>query len=306
MRELERNAADTSRRLPADAGPIAIAIVGRGRVGGAVAAGLRAAGHAVEGPLGRDEAPSAPVVLLCVPDGEIEAACRVAAAARPTLVGHTSGATPLSALVAAAEAGAELFGLHPLQTIAAPDADLRGAGCAVGGSSERALTTAGELASALGMTPFAIRDDQRAAYHAAASIASNYLLALEATAEEVAAGAGIAPADARALLGPLVRQTVENWLAVGPAAALTGPVARGDEATVRRQQQAIKATSPAALPTFEALTEATRRLADSKRKDADAPPAGGRRSHFDLVRHRTSRRDEAETGPAVARSGARA
>jgi predicted short-subunit dehydrogenase-like oxidoreductase (DUF2520 family) len=143
---------------------------------------------------------------------------------------------------------------------AAADA-LRGAGCAVAGSSPRAVAVAQELALALGMTPFEIDDSQRAAYHAAASIASNYLLALEATAESVAAGAGIAPEDARRLLGPLVRRTVENWLAHGPADALTGPVARGDHATVERQREAVRASSPEALELFDALTEAARAIA---------------------------------------------
>jgi predicted short-subunit dehydrogenase-like oxidoreductase (DUF2520 family) len=132
-----------------------------------------------------------------------------------------------------------------------------GAGCAVAGSSQRALDAAHELAHALGMDPFEIDDSQRAAYHAAASIASNYLLALEDAAETVAAGAGIAPEDARRLLGPLVRQTVENWIERGAADALTGPVARGDAATVERQRAAVP---PELLPLFDELTERTRSL----------------------------------------------
>jgi predicted short-subunit dehydrogenase-like oxidoreductase (DUF2520 family) len=234
--------------------PARIGIVGRGRVGNTLAAGLRAAGYEVDGPAGRGEVPDADVVLLCVPDGEIEATAR-AVAATP-LVGHTSGATPLGAL-----GDREAFGLHPLQTIAGPDADLRGAGCAVAGSSDRALDVARGLATALGMEPFEIADEQRPAYHAAASIASNYLLTLEAMAEEVAAGAGIAPEEARRLLGPLVRQTAENWAARGAAEALTGPVARGDEDTVRRQRAAVEAACPDALPLFDELTERTRALA---------------------------------------------
>ncbi|HEX8649014.1 MAG TPA: Rossmann-like and DUF2520 domain-containing protein [Thermoleophilaceae bacterium] len=256
-------------------------------MGNALAGGLRRAGRDVEGPLGRGEQPSARLVLLCVPDSEIEAACEVVAG-HAAMVGHTSGATPLGALRAAAERGAEVFGLHPLQTVAggeaaapgeaatpgeaaAPDEAatpgeaaalaLRGAGAAIAGSSPAAVATARALAEDLGMEPFEIDDEQRAAYHAAASVASNYLLALEATAEEVAAGAGIDPGDARALLGPLVRQTVENWLARGPAEALTGPVARGDEGTVERQREAVAAAAPGALPLFDALTERTRELA---------------------------------------------
>jgi predicted short-subunit dehydrogenase-like oxidoreductase (DUF2520 family) len=269
MRELERNVADTSRSLPAAAGSLRIGIVGRGRVGTALAAGLRRAGYAVDEPAGRGEVPDAEVVLLCVPDAEIEAACELVAerlagpgeAAEPRLVGHTSGATPIAALDSARGAGAETLGLHPLQTIAGPDTHLRGAGCGISGSSPRALAVARDLATALGMEPFELRDEQRAAYHAAASIASNFLLTLEATAESVAAGAGIAPERARRLLGPLVLATVSNWLALGPEAALTGPVARGDEETVARQRDAVLRAAPEDVELFDALVERTRALA---------------------------------------------
>ena len=228
-----------------------VGIVGRGRVGRCMAARLREAGYEVEGPLGRGEAPAAGVVLLCVPDAEIESAARVAQGAR--FAGHTSGATPLSVLPFE---GA--FGLHPLQTITGADTRLEGVGCGIGGP---ASAVARELAESLGMEPFELHDEQRAAYHAAASIASNYLLALEATAEAVAAGAGIAPDRARRLLGPLVRRTVENWVAHGPEEALTGPVARGDEPTVARQREAVRSAAPEALRLFDELTERTRALA---------------------------------------------
>ena len=256
--------------MTADAGstrtPARLGIVGRGRMGNALAAGLRSAGHHVDGPAGRGEVPAGDVLLLCVPDAEIEAACEVVAG-RAAMVGHTSGATPLTALAAAAERGAAVFGLHPLQTIAEGDGEgaaaaaLAGAGCGIAGSSPAAVATARTLAEDLGMHPFELDDAQRAAYHAAASIASNYLLALEAMAEAVAAGAGIDHADARALLGPLVRQTVQNWLALGPDGALTGPVARGDERTVARQRAAVAAAAPDALALFDELTERTRALA---------------------------------------------
>ena len=226
-----------------------VGIVGAGRVGHAIAAGLRRAGYEVEGPLGRGATPRSDVVLLAVPDAEIEAAAR-AIRGSAALLGHTSGATPLAAL-----GDAERFGLHPLQTIATPDADLRGAGCAVAGSSERALEVAGELGRALGMEPFEIADEQRAAYHAAASIASNFLVALQAAAERVAGGARMTPEEARRLLAPLVRTTVDNWAALGPERALTGPVARGDWRTVEAQRAVIRESAPELLDLFDALLE---------------------------------------------------
>lgn len=243
-----------------------VAVIGAGRVGTALAPALRAAGVDVVGPLRRGEAPPpVDVALLCVPDAEIpHAAARLAAAGPPPrFVGHASGATPLSALDAA---GAETLGLHPLQTFAGgerPEA-LAGAGCAIAGSTPAALAAARDLAERLGMRAIAIDDSARAAYHAAASIASNFLVTLEAAAEEVAGGAGLAPAQARALLAPLVRATVENWAATGPHAALTGPVARGDAATVERQRDAVAEHAPQLLELFDALAARTRALADAR------------------------------------------
>jgi predicted short-subunit dehydrogenase-like oxidoreductase (DUF2520 family) len=271
MRELERTAADSTdpgTAATADGlrAPIRIGIVGRGRVGGALARALRETGHEVSGPAGRGETPACDAILLCVPDAEIEAAARAIAGA-PAFVGHTSGATPLAALGAA---GAPAFGLHPLQTIAGPEAELRGCGCAVAGTTPAAVALARRLALDLGMEPVEIADEDRAAYHAAASIASNFLLTLEAAAESVAAGAGIAPAETRRLLGPLVRTTVENWLALGPERALTGPVARGDEPTIAAQRAAVADTAPELVELFDELVERTRALAGRTRTEVAA------------------------------------
>jgi predicted short-subunit dehydrogenase-like oxidoreductase (DUF2520 family) len=238
--------------------PLRVGIVGAGRVGNALAAALRDAGVEVEGPLGRGGRPAGcDAILLCVPDAEITAAAEVVTAVAP-LVGHTSGATPLSAL---AHAGVDAFALHPLQTVAGPDVRFEGAGAAVAGSSPEALAFATALAERLGMTPFEIDDDGRAAYHAAASVASNFLVTLQAAAETIAGGAGLEPEQARALLAPLVRQTVGNIAELGPEAALTGPVARGDEETVAAQRAAVEQAAPELLGLFDELVSRTRDLA---------------------------------------------
>jgi predicted short-subunit dehydrogenase-like oxidoreductase (DUF2520 family) len=233
------------------------AIVGRGRMGSALADALRAAGRPVTGPLGRGaRCPGADVVLLCVPDAEIAAAAatveRTPGGVGGPLVGHCSGATGLAPL-----APHEAFSLHPLMTVTRVGAAFAGAAAAVAGSTPRALAAARELAQAVGMVPVEIADEDRAAYHAAASIASNFLVTLEAAAERLAATAGVE----RALLAPLVRATVENWAQVGPRDALTGPIARGDELTVARQRAAVAARTPELLPLFDALANATRELA---------------------------------------------
>lgn len=248
-----------------------VAIVGSGRLGSALARALGATGVLVEGPLGRGAFPQSQIVLLCVPDGEISRAAAAigasgadgsepAAAGKRRFIGHVSGATPLTAL---AGAGREAFGLHPLQTFAGGEGldAFEGVGCAIAGTTPEALAVARDLAERLGMTPIEISDAERAAYHAAASIASNFLVTLQAAAEELAAGAGIEPADARALLGPLVRSTVDNWIELGAAAALTGPVARGDDATVERQRYAVEAHAPHLLALFDELVQSTRTLA---------------------------------------------
>ena len=234
-----------------------IAIVGAGRLGTALAAALRAVGHAVRGPLGRGaDGAGAAAVLLCVPDREIAAAA--AAVAPGPLVGHCSGATGLAPL-----APHEGFSLHPLMTVpvGADHSVLAGAGCAVDGTTPRALATAEALAAALRMKAMRVAEEDRTAYHAAASIASNFLVTLEGAAERLAATAGVD----RELLAPLVRAAVENWVRLGAADALTGPVARGDEATVERQREAVEERTPDLLPLFDAMVDATRDLAGAPR-----------------------------------------
>jgi predicted short-subunit dehydrogenase-like oxidoreductase (DUF2520 family) len=282
MRELERDSsldapANGEARVGAYEEPVRpgeerarlrLAIVGRGRLGMALATALRAAGYGVEGPLGRGaDGAGADAVLLCVPDQEIQAAAAAippgpAAAIRPgPLVGHCSGATGLDAL-----ARHEAFSLHPLMTVTPEGADFAGAGAAIAGSTPRAVEVAGRLATALGMHPIEIADEDRAAYHAAASIASNFLVTLEVAAERLAAAVGVE----RTQLVPLVRATVENWAAAGGERALTGPVARGDKGTVARQRGAIEERAPELLGLFDAMVKATRALAlrnDAARKE---------------------------------------
>jgi predicted short-subunit dehydrogenase-like oxidoreductase (DUF2520 family) len=230
-----------------------IAVVGAGRLGTALVAALHATGRPVEGPLARGERPSAAatLVLLAVPDGAIADAARAVAPRAGRCVGHCSGATTLEPLTAA---GHEALSLHPLMTVPAGAAtSFAGAGAAVAGSTDGAVEVATALAALLGMRPVTVQDADRAAYHAAASIASNFLVTLESAAERIAATAGVT----RDLLVPLVKATVDNWAALGPA-ALTGPIARGDEATVRTHRSALRERTPDLLPLYDVLAEATR------------------------------------------------
>ncbi|MBV8998813.1 MAG: DUF2520 domain-containing protein [Solirubrobacterales bacterium] len=253
MRELERDA-------PSDTpGCRRLTIVGRGRVGSALAQALTNAGYDVAGPLGRGaDGAGAAAVLLCVPDAEI---ARAASCIAPgPIVGHCSGATGFDAL-----APHEAFSLHPLMTVTGEGADFQGAGAAIAGSTRRSLALAAELAQALRMRPVQIDEQDRAAYHAAASIASNFLITLEAAAERLGATIGLE----REQLVPLVRATVENWARLGAERALTGPVARGDEATIARQRAAVSEAAPELVELFDALVTATRSLAAAR----EAQPA---------------------------------
>ncbi len=257
-----------AERSPQRAACRQIAIIGAGRLGTVLATGLSRAGHSVHGPLPRHycaaDVAGADIVLLCVPDREIAAAATTWRRHRATggdraLLGHCSGASGLDVLRAADDSGdRSLFSLHPLMTIADRGAPPRwaGAAAAVAGSSARALEAAVALARELDLTPVSIADGDRAAYHAAASIASNFLVTLQCAAEELAADCGVD----REMLAPLVRASVENWVS-GGRSALTGPIARGDEATVARQREAVAERTPQLLELFDTLAAATRAIA---------------------------------------------
>jgi predicted short-subunit dehydrogenase-like oxidoreductase (DUF2520 family) len=218
-----------------------VAIVGAGRLGTSLSTALRAAGVQVDGPLGRGEPPrpDAAVMLLCVPDAAIAAVAATIPAG--PLVGHCSGVSTLDVL-----AGHTGFSLHPLVSVPAGTAtDFRGAACAVAGHP-----IAEDLARRVGMRPIRVRDEDRAAYHAAASMASNFLVVLEDAAEQLARTAGISRAD----LVPLVRGSLENWARLGPD-ALTGPIVRGDQDTIERHREALRERAPALLPLYDAMVE---------------------------------------------------
>jgi len=239
-----------------------VTIVGAGRLGTALARSLRAAGVDVTGPLGRrdvDALRGAEVVLLCVPDAEIANAAHVAAGLAPpdALLGHCSGATTLEPL-----APRERFSLHPLLAVTESTDGFRGASGAVAGSTPRALGVATWIAGRLGMHTFAVADADRPLYHAAASVASNYLVTLTWVAERLAAIGGVP----RGPLLAMAARAVDQAAALGPRAALTGPIVRGDEATVARQRAAIADRAAELLPLWDALADATRALARQEPK----------------------------------------
>jgi len=216
-----------------------VAVVGRGRVGSAVAARLVERHIDVRG--ANDPAD---LVLLCVPDQAIADVARSVSVG--PWVAHVSGATPLTAL----EPHHQRFGLHPLQTFVrwrGPE-QLDGAWAAVTAESEPARARAAWLAEALGLRPFPLDESLRSLYHAGAAIASNFLVTLYRSAASTFERAGAPP---EALL-PLMRRTMENRF------ELTGPIARGDRATVEAHLAALAAHAPELTSLYRALAERTR------------------------------------------------
>lgn len=211
-------------------------VIGSGRVGSAVAARLGERGVAV-GPGDPD------LVLLCVPDAAIADTAR--GLTPGPWAGHVSGATPLSAL----EPHERRFSVHPLQTFTrARGADqLDGAWAAVAAETDQARDVGFQLAETLGLRPFELEDSARTLYHAGAVFASNYLVTLQRAATRLFESAG-APPEA---LEPLMRRTIENGF------ELTGPIARGDWATVTAHRAAIEAERPELVHLYETLARAT-------------------------------------------------
>jgi predicted short-subunit dehydrogenase-like oxidoreductase (DUF2520 family) len=185
------------------------------------------------------------VVILAVQDDAIrplaEALARATAIHADQVVLHLSGAQGQEALGPLVGSRAALGSLHPLQTISDPEhaaERLEGGWAAVEGMP-RAVQAAEALARDLGMRPFHIASKAKPIYHASAVFASNYFVVVEAVAQRLLRHAGLSDREAWQALRPLVEGTLENMIREQPLAALTGPVARGDEATIRRHLESL-------------------------------------------------------------------
>lgn len=257
-----------------------VSIVGCGRAGGAIGLALTRAGYTISAAWSRtragrqrtqrlldvpvlsgipEVAAAGDVVFVAVPDDAIgDVADEVAAGIRAGKVAaHTSGRVTIEALVAVEKADARAASLHPLQTL--PDAArgseaLDGAGVAVTcDPRDRPLLV--RLARAWGGRPFAVSDEDKTLYHAAAVFASNYVATSVWSALRLFERLGIA--NARQLLGPLTRSSVENITTMPPERAMTGPVVRGDTETVRSHIEALAHADPTGGP----ITDSYRSLA---------------------------------------------
>lgn len=238
-------------------------LIGLGRAGGSLRTCLTDLGWECAEVYGRSSdvskaALDVDVCIIATPDRAIE---EIAAQIEPgAVVLHLSGALGLDVL-----APHRCAGLHPLVSLADADsgaAQLRHAWFAIAGDP-----IAEEMATQLSGRHFEIADEHRATYHAAAAVASNHLVALLGQVERIAASIDV-PFD---VFLPLISGTVDNVARMGPAAALTGPAARGDHETIARHRVALSQYLGAELAAYDAMVDLAVRLVDPP-SDATDPP----------------------------------
>lgn len=194
-----------------------------------------------------DEMRPAEVWMLTPPDARIASCCAALAAGALLRAGdivfHCSGSLSSQELAGAASRGAKTASVHPLKSFADPRAAVdtfAGTCCAVEGDGA-ALEVLRSAFERIGARVAEIEPGQKTIYHAASVIVCNYLVALMETGLRCYEQSGIGRETALAMMAPLVRETVENVLTLGPARALTGPIARGDDAVVAGHLKAIEA-----------------------------------------------------------------
>lgn len=269
-----------------------IAVVGAGNLGSALAVSLRAAGYRVSEIVSRESESSrrrasalarrvgarvvgarspdisADVTWLCVPDGEIAACASTLSSLdwKGKIALHSSGALDSDQLAPLRKRGARVASVHPMMTfVAGVTPSLKGVGFAIEGDRE-AVRVARHIAGALGGENFLIAKKDKALYHAWGTLASPLVTALLVINERVAQAAGVPRARARRWMVPIVAQTVENYARRGAARGFSGPIVRGDAATIRRHLQVLRAI-PAAREAYLALARsALRTLPAGNRK----------------------------------------
>lgn len=248
-------------------------VVGPGRAGMSLALAAHAAEIEVVGLLGRGDVrdlaaqvdaaaltwgqplPESDLVTLAVRDDAIAEVAASMAPSGDVPIVHMSGVAPLDILP-----GSRRGSFHPLQTLPDPiigSRRLAGASVAIAGSDSIVLERLQQLAGLLGMRPFLVDEAMRPLYHAAAAAASNFVVTALAMAHRMFGAAGVDPAHAQ----PLTEAVVANVYELGPEAALTGPIARGDVGTVEAHLASISVHAPELLDGFRAMISETARLA---------------------------------------------
>jgi predicted short-subunit dehydrogenase-like oxidoreductase (DUF2520 family) len=271
--------------LPAMAAKPRIAIVGPGRLGSALTLELRRAGYTISEIISGNtagsrrkarklarkvEAPAltgengrldADLVWFCVPDREIAAASRQFASVtdwKGKIAFHSSGALASDEMRVLRRRGAVVASVHPMMTFVSGSVpSLAGVPFALEGDAA-AVRAARRIVRDLGGEAFALRKQHKIAYHAWGAFVSPLLIAALVTGEQLARMAGLSAAEARKKMLPIVRQTVANYEALGPAGASSGPIVRGDAETVRQHLQVLRKI-PGARDVYLALARAALR-----------------------------------------------
>jgi predicted short-subunit dehydrogenase-like oxidoreductase (DUF2520 family) len=261
-----------------------ITIVGPGRLGTALAVALDQAEYSIDEIVSRDRAESlrrvrtlgkkldargvaiseaslsAEVIWICVGDGAIREISESLAQSRHDswkgkVVFHSSGALASDELDSLRKRGALVASVHPMMSfVHAAKPSLAGVTFALEGDAA-ALRTARPIVRKLKGNCIDIAKKDKALYHAWGGFSSPLIVAELATADLIARKIGIPSATARKTLAPILRQTVENYIEYGPAAAFSGPIVRGDVGTVRRHLDALK-NVPQAREVYIALARA--------------------------------------------------
>ncbi len=268
-----------------------IAFIGLGKVGTAMAVLLCRAGYRLAAlydvsPEARERAASATgapvaggaadaasrgdIVFITTGDDRILAVCREIADGggfRPgQTVVHMSGAGGLDLLEPAREAGAFRASIHPMQAFADSAMALENLPGSVFGvtADEPAREWAVRIVQNLGGTPFFVDGENKALYHAAACMASNYLVTLIRQVEAVYESIGMDREDAVRAVWPLIGGTLRNIETMGTVRALTGPIVRGDTGTIEKHLAAFREKLPHLLETYRILGKQTVKLAREK------------------------------------------
>ena len=264
-----------------------IAVIGAGKVGTAVGCLLQRKGHSIavavttseeslknaasylpgarlvrdagEAPADTAVVANVDVILITTKDGQIESACKALAAGGGLTPSHTvmhmSGAASLDLLSSAKAAGAGVASLHPIQSFASVELAVeRLPGSYFGLTAEGdAREVALRIAADLDGKVVEVADGHKTLYHAAACVASNYLVTLIYTAQKLYAAAGFEERAAIAAMMPLVKGTLANIESVGTAPALTGPIARGDAETVEQHLKKLVVMGEEIVETYRML-----------------------------------------------------
>jgi predicted short-subunit dehydrogenase-like oxidoreductase (DUF2520 family) len=292
-----------------------LAIIGAGRVGRAMGRRLREEGWKIGAVVTRSEASArravrfigggqghavavrsilaSQVILIAVPDDEIggvaEELARIGGEElQGKVILHTSGALDSRALSAMKERGASVGSMHPLQTFTGKNVPSLEARVFAIEGDVAAVRVARQITRSLGGSPIRIAGEKKVLYHAAAAIAAGQVLAVEEAATQLLISLGMVRREAVRALLPLTKQVLENFERLGPHAAWTGPLSRGDYKIVAAHLRALW-DSPAEIPAaYEALNrlaarvlaqDATKMLGELEKVSEEAKPKVKARGH---------------------------